>query len=207
MKLPPLSQNVQWLDPDGSGSLSIGPHRHGFGGKFVFIDTETTGKTRDDVVISIGYLFWKNGAIAARKKLFLNPEGVWGEPAARIHCIPREAADAFPPPRAGLSELLDILPENAVLVGYNTGFDRFMLRRMFRRHGLGAPRWLLNGPQIDTCIWSRRFNLPLGLVRAVAKAGCPVYRAHDAMTDCVMTCNLWARLLDAFIVKRKQRIK
>lgn len=199
-ELSPLPQKVSWLFPDGRGELSFGPHKYGFEGPFVFIDTETTGFDADeDAVLTIACLVWENGQISNRREIFLNPgTRRWKDAAVKVHGITKEEADRFPPATEGLKTLNDMLAaaQDAVFVAHNLPFDRKMLRGMYHHYDIDTPQLIESAPQFDTMIWCQRFGLPKKLGDAVKAAGCPVYRAHNAMSDIAMTCNLWGRFTE-----------
>ena len=104
------------------------------------IDTETTGLDRNSEVIEVAVFNTAGGVLYHALSL---PEGSIPREASNIHGLTRQKlkqmcarswTEIYP-------ELMEILGEAEVVLGWNVNFDMQMLRQTARRHGLSMP-WI-----------------------------------------------------------------
>ncbi len=167
-------------------------------------DTETTGVTEDDEIVSIAVLN------ARGEKLFhslvqpVHPERLVGEAGAVNGITPEMVQDAPMLPEIW-SELCDVL-EGAVWCGWNIEFDAQMLAQDCERHGL-IP--ILPAASVDAMAMYARYHgewdkkrqeFVLQKLSAAAEQmeiradGALQSKAHDALADAWMTLELIRRM-------------
>ncbi len=159
----------------------------------VILDTETTGLSNHDEIVSIGVI---DGQGTVLLDHLIKPTRVIPLAATNIHGISNIDVDDAP-------RLPELYPEIArvlngkVVVGYNIDYDLGMLRANCKKYRLPLIR-----PMIDYCAMKKyaQFNGARNdltgdykwfrLSVACAQLGIPASRTHAAVDDCQLTLAL-----------------
>lgn len=169
----------------------------------VALDFETTGlnSKRDDIV-SIGLVPFSIHRIrcAEAQHWIVKPRQALDEQSIVIHQITHSDIDDAPDLNEILSELLDAIAGQVVVVHYRYIEREFLFQALMRRIGEG-----IRFPVIDTMsleqealqrkrgILARLLNQPLPSVRLPdcrKRYGLPPYQLHHATTDAIATAEL-----------------
>lgn len=106
---------------------------------FAAVDIETTGLSwRDDRIIEVSIISFKNTNILNRTSWLINPGIPVPPSSSRIHNITDEMLADKPDFRAVADDILKCF-SNSVVVAHNAGFDWNFLKAEFERAGLKAP--------------------------------------------------------------------
>lgn len=160
------------------------------------LDTETTGlDVAKDRIVSIGGIRLHGPRLyrAVTIDRLVNPGRPIPPLAVGVHGIGDETVAAAPAFAEIAAELRDLLGE-AVVVGHNVGFDIALLRAAFAEAGVEWPEPpTLDTLQLVAALEPGRTDLDL---EHIAEAcGIPVTGRHTALGDCLVTANLFARLI------------
>ncbi|MDT7827382.1 3'-5' exonuclease [Pricia sp. S334] len=182
--------------------------------RFVVFDTETTGLDLEkDRILSIGALSLQNDSIDIDSsfEIFLDQEFYHAGNIA-IHGILRDEIQ----PRISEIEALRLLLDyigNCILVAHHASFDRAMIDRALKRHGM--PR--LQNRFLDTSALYKRTLISSALLQKkdqysldelAEKFDIPVKDRHTALGDAYITAIAFLKIMgrlkvkDGFLVKR-----
>lgn len=163
---------------------------------FLVLDTETTGlDVKQDRIISIG------GVRMHGQRIFRNEiidrlvdPGLPIPPAStRIHGITDAMVSGAPSFAEAWRDLLPVLNQT-VLVGHNIAFDVAHLRNAAARHGVEwRPAFVLDTLLLVTVLDPRLDGLELDAL--AAHFGVNVRGRHTALGDCLVTAEVFARLM------------
>lgn len=160
------------------------------------VDTETTGlDVTNDRIVSIGGVRLHGPHIyrAVTIDRLVNPGRPIPPLAVGVHGISDETVAAAPAFAAIAQELRDTLGE-VVIVGHNIGFDIALLRAAFAEAGIEWPE----PPTLDTLQLVAALEpgrTALDLEHIAEAYGIAVTGRHTALGDCLVTANLFARLI------------
>jgi DNA polymerase-3 subunit epsilon len=159
--------------------------------EFVVIDTETTGLYKNDRVIEIGLIAFRGQNIIAEMSTLINPLRDVGKTS--LHGITASMV-SMAPTFADIANAITEFLDGRVLVAHNLAFDARMLTQELERLNIQGSL----GRGFCTMVAARR-ELPLGLA-SLAEAcqyfGIPVIDAHNALTDAMMTKQIFDRFYD-----------
>lgn len=169
----------------------------GGGTRIVVLDVETTGKERaTDQIIELCLRFGL-GSDAASRVWRVRPSVPIHPEATGVHGISMEDVAGCPLFPDLVSELLPMIAEADVIVGYNVAFDLDMLQCELSRAGL--PPLDLTGKQIVDVLRLWHYAEPRTLVAAHAKfCGAELVDAHQAEADVAATARVLASMLATF---------
>lgn len=191
-------------------------------GLMLCVDTETTGLVPGkDRIVEVGAVLYRNGDILRKECWLVNPGIPIPPEATAVHGITNASTDEAPALIEIAEQLLALVLEADVLVGYNFPFDA----DFFEAELGDAWRESIKGkPVIDVLVIVRsddvgRFWRGKGRhkLEAVAKRLRiePVGDPHRASTDCALTLRLLDKLMcflpddgaeaSALIEKRRKR--
>lgn len=162
----------------------------------VVLDCETTGLdvTRDRIV-SLAAVRLQGDRIFPHLSLdrLVNPGQAIPAASTRIHGISDKMVERAPPFAAHLPELVGFL-QNCVLVGHNIGFDLALLAREAQ---LAGQEFVLP-PTLDTGRLAAALEpkeRDINLESIAKRLGIAVEGRHTALGDCLVTAEVWRRLL------------
>jgi len=157
----------------------------------VILDTETTGLSRDDSVLSVAILDALTGAT-----LFYSacqPLGDIHPAAQEVHKLPAHLL-AFAVPFESITPALMYLFATRTVIAYNAAFDRRLMEQTFTQVGLLPPKvkWLCAMKFLEKVI---PCDGHLSLERCAAHYGISYSGAHHAVQDCRITAACLRRAL------------
>lgn len=165
--------------------------------EFLAVDIETTGLSRDDEIVSIGFVPVIEGRVrlAGAEHLLVRPSRPVGDAAAKVHGLLDDRLAAAGPLSEALARLLAALA-GRIPIAHHVEVERAFLSRACRTlHG--HP---LVTPWVDTLALARRNGtrgnavLGAGELRLSAcrrRRGLPRHRSHDALADALACAELF----------------
>lgn len=165
--------------------------------KIVVLDVETTGKERaTDQIIELCLRFGLEDEAPSRTWR-IRPDVPIHPEATAVHGITAEALATCPRFVELASEILPLVTEAHVIVGYNVAFDLDMLQAELARAEI--PPLSLAGKQIIDVLRLWHFFEPRTLVAALAKfCGETLVDAHQATADVAATARVLSSMLSTF---------
>jgi len=160
------------------------------------LDTETTGlDVAQDRVVSIGAVRLHGGRIyrAISFDRLVNPGQPIPPRSTAVHGITDAMVADAAPFEAVFRDLVPLL-EGCLLLGHNAPFDIAMLRGECARAGVA----LQDPPFLDTLLLVAALDPAaeaLGLEHLAERFGVDVHGRHTALGDCLVTAEVFARLL------------
>lgn len=154
--------------------------------EYVVIDTETTGLFKNDRIIEIGCVVFKDGKMLEEWSTLINPSRDLGP--THIHKITPSMV-SLAPNFEEISNDLRRLINDRIIVCHNANFDIRMMKQEFSRLGVDIDF----GNPFCTMLGARQI-LPQGmdnLIDASTFSGIPVEGAHSALGDARMTMSLF----------------
>lgn len=160
-----------------------------------FLDTETTGLTKDDEIVDLGMVSFLTGEVIYQK--YFLPSKLIDAGAAKINSLSNERLLEL-----GAVPILDIykdlvsLLQNRSIISFNASFDKRLLEQTFERYKIPLPqvKWhcaklasarFLNERPSKLSQLSARFNLIEG--------------NHTSIGDCLATRDLLLKMLNGSI--------
>lgn len=181
--------------------------------RFVVFDTETTGfDIKNDRILSIGALALKNGVIAVNQsfEVYVH-QRLYHAKNIAVHGILEEESS----PKISELEAIQLslaFIGNSVLVAHHAGFDRTMIDRALKRHGL--PR--LKNKFLDTSELYKRTLIASPLLQKqeqysldelAEKYDIPTTDRHTALGDAYITAIAFLNIIGKLKGKRDFSVK
>lgn len=165
--------------------------------RIVVLDVETTGKEKaTDQIIELCLRFGLEEEAASRTWR-IRPDVPIHPEATGVHGITIEALAACPRFVEVLPEILPLIAEATVIVGYNVAFDLDMLQAELARAEI--PPLSLAGKQIIDVLRLWHYFEPRTLIAALAKfCGEKLVDAHQATADVAATARVLSSMLSTF---------
>ena len=159
--------------------------------EYVAFDLETTGLTKNDRIIEIGFVAFKNGNVLEEWSTLINPVRDVGK--SNIHGITASMVSTAPLFEDIINDIFRLI-NGRVLVAHNLSFDARMLIREFNRANTQGEI----GKGFCTMVASRRVLAGSGdsLSATCAELGIPTINAHSALGDARMTMQIFHHLLE-----------
>ena len=163
---------------------------------FVVVDIETTGLSPEkNRITEVACVLVRGGEIVGEQRTLVNPEQFIPHAIQKMTGI--TSAMAFAAPKGGeiFPEIRGWLPDDAIFVAHNVGFDFNFLQNSFRRHGVRE----MSQPRVCTARLARRI-LPAqrswALQHLAAHFGIKVRDRHSALGDAHATAQALIQMLD-----------
>lgn len=160
--------------------------------EYVVIDTETTGLFKNDRIVEIGCIVFKNGEMLEEWSTLINPNRDLGP--THIHKITPSMVSIAPTFEEIANDLQRLL-NGRIIVGHNASFDIRMLRQEFSRMNItiefGAP--------FCTMMAARQL-FPSGLdnlSEACKNVGIKIDNIHSALGDARMALHLFEHVSES----------
>lgn len=159
--------------------------------EYVAFDLETTGLTKNDRIVEIGFVIFKNGSILEEWSTLINPLRDVGK--SNIHGITASMVSSAPIFEDVINDIFRII-NGRVLVAHNLSFDARMLIQEFNR----AKTQGEIGKGFCTMVASRRLLAGSGdsLAATCVELGIETLNAHSALGDAKMTMQVFRHLLE-----------
>lgn len=160
--------------------------------EYVVIDTETTGLFKKDRIVEIACVVFKNGKMLEEWSTLVNPNRDLGP--THIHKITPSMV-SIAPTFEEISNDLQRLLNNRIIVCHNASFDIRMLRQEFERISVNIDF----GSPFCTMVASRQV-LPSGLDNlsdACSGLGIELAGVHSALGDARMTMALFSHVVES----------
>ena len=183
------------LKPSPSSPSSKKKRKRQEDGLVLVLDTETTGMTREDQVIQIGYV-----VLDAAGEVVEEVEEMWQTNqkmnpfAQRVHGItPQDLLRQAVDPRRGLARLQAAMKAAKTVVAHNAAFDTRMLRQTAYRVGAAwteRPVFCTMKAVRQRSVAERGTNAKNGQVYTFL-GGAPCGKMHRALADCRATAFIY----------------
>lgn len=159
--------------------------------EYVAFDLETTGLTKNDRIVEIGFVAFKNGNILEEWSTLINPLRDVGK--SNIHGITASMVSTAPLFEDVINDIFRLI-NGRVLVAHNLSFDARMLIQEFNRANTQGEI----GKGFCTMIASRRVLAGSGdsLSDTCNELGIKITNAHSALGDAKMAMQIFRHLLD-----------
>ncbi len=159
--------------------------------EYVAFDLETTGLTKNDRIVEIGFVAFKNGNKLEEWSTLINPLRDVGK--SNIHGITPSMVSTAPLFEDVMNDIFRLI-NGRVLVAHNLSFDARMLMQEFNRANTQGEI----GKGFCTMIASRRVLAGSGdsLSATCAELGIEIANAHSALGDAKMTMQIFDHLLE-----------
>jgi DNA polymerase-3 subunit epsilon len=159
--------------------------------EYVSFDVETTGLTKSDRIVEIGFVVFSQGKVLEEWSTLLNPLRDIGK--SNIHGITPTMVSAAPLFEEVINDIFRII-NGRVLVAHNLNFDARMLIQEFNR----AKTQGEIGKGFCTMVASRRLLAGSGdsLAATCAELGIETLQAHSALGDARMTMQIFQQLME-----------
>jgi DNA polymerase-3 subunit epsilon len=159
--------------------------------EYVAFDLETTGLTKNDRIIEIGFVAFKNGNVLEEWSTLVNPLRDVGK--SNIHGITASMISTAPLFEDVINDIFRLI-NGRVLVAHNLSFDARMLIQEFNRANTQGEI----GKGFCTMIASRRVLAGSGdsLSDTCAELGIKTINAHSALGDARMTMQIFHHLIE-----------
>lgn len=170
-------------------------------GRVVAFDTETTGFGSEDEVVQIAAIEYVNGAKSRTFMSYLKPSVPIGEEASQVNGITNEFLEANGrPPKEVLTEFVEFVGDNCLLVAHNLPFDLRMIYQGFTKYNVGGPGNTVFGCDTRDFVKDMRFNLPNHkLATCVEHFALDAANSHDAFDDTDACAKLFFKLVNVEI--------
>lgn len=159
--------------------------------EYVAFDLETTGLNKNDRIVEIGFVAFKNGNILEEWSTLINPLRDVGK--SNIHGITASMVSTAPVFEDVVNDIFRMI-NGRVLVAHNLSFDARMLTQEFNRTQTQGDI----GKGFCTMVASRRLLAGTGdsLASTCAELGIASINAHSALGDARMTMHIFRHLLE-----------
>lgn len=159
--------------------------------EYVAFDVETTGLYKNDRIIEIGFVAFRDGKILEEWSTLLNPLRDIGK--SNIHGITSSMVSTAPLFEEVINDIFRII-NGRVLIAHNLSFDARMLIQEFNR----ANTQVEIGKGFCTMVASRRILAGSGdsLASTCAALGVETTKAHSALGDARMTMQIFQNLME-----------
>ena len=159
--------------------------------EYVAFDVETTGFNKNDRIVEIGFVAFKNGKVLEEWATLINPLRDIGK--TNIHGITSSMVSAAPLFEDVINDIFRLI-NGRVLVAHQFNFDARMLIQEFNRANTQGDI----GKGFCTMIASRRLLAGTGdsLASTCAELGVNSIQAHSALGDARMTMQIFQHLTE-----------
>jgi DNA polymerase-3 subunit epsilon len=163
---------------------------------FVVIDIETTGLSPEkNRITEVACVLVRGGEVVGEQRTLVNPEQFIPLAIQKMTGITNAMAFAAPRGEEIFPTIREWLPDDAIFVAHNVGFDFNFLQNSFRRHGVRD----MGHPRVCTARLARRI-LPAqrswALQHLAAHFGIKVRDRHSALGDANATAQALIQMLD-----------
>jgi DNA polymerase-3 subunit epsilon len=180
--------NGHWTFGGTDSDNLIVPHE---GIEYVAFDVETTGFNKNDRIVEIGFVVFKNGQVLEEWSTLLNPQRDVGK--TNIHGITASMVSAAPVFEEVVNDIFRII-NGRVLVAHQFSFDARMLAQELNKLDISGDL----GKGFCTMIASRNLLPGTGnsLAATCEELGIASIDAHHALADARMTMKIFDRISD-----------
>jgi len=159
--------------------------------EYVAFDVETTGLYKNDRIVEVGFVAFKDGKVLEEWSTLVNPLRDVGK--TNIHGITASMVSAAPLFEDIINDVFRMINDR-VLVGHNLSFDaRMLVQELNRANTQGKI-----GKGFCTMVASRRILAGTGdsLAATCNELGIEYLKAHSALGDARMTMQVFERLVE-----------
>ena len=159
--------------------------------EYVAFDVETTGLYKNDRIVEIGFVAFRDGKIREEWSTLLNPLRDIGK--SNIHGITSSMVSTAPLFEDVINDVFRMI-NGRVLIAHNLSFDARMLIQEFNRANTQGEI----GKGFCTMVASRRLLAGSGdsLAATCAELGVETVKAHSALGDARMTMQIFQKLME-----------
>lgn len=168
-------------------------------GRVISFDTETTGLGSDDEIVQIAAIEYVRGIQSRIFSRYICPQMPMNESASLVNGITNEFLDTNgEDPKLVLSEFVDFVGANCLLVAHNISFDLRMLQQSFDRYGINGDGVRVLG--CDTKDFVKSMNIRglanNKLVTCVEHFALDAINSHEAFADADACGKLFFRIVE-----------
>lgn len=162
------------------------------------LDTESSGGSKNDEIISLGVVRLHDGEILLNKFVRPSEDVKFNWYASQVHGITKKELQSAPQLEDIWEEIYSLL-HNRTIVAYNYSSDKRMLEQTVRKYGLNIPNINWNCSMAAYKRYTKRLqntNLSTACAEMNVKAG-----THDAVEDALANARIVYRIEQAYNIR------